>query len=267
MKILKPLITALDGLKNKPFIGAAGVLGTMISLAVTSIDFKEKLSGPGTAPAVNNAAIEEVANNAAEKAARLAVEDSRNSMIPLHEASISKPSIISGKKPRDVFPYITKLDDLTNYRFTFGDFVSQTTVNFFKKNNFNGWDNFRAQRDPLKSITAAETPNTLVLGALTQLIGHLNSAKLIKYLVNLNLDISPDTTVAISNGPEISNVSRDVQKLPNPVSVEQTPYGPQINIYLPPLKEWMELIDENGFPKVPKQLTEDPDFVKDTSKF
>ena len=267
MKILKPLITALDGLKNKPFIGAAGVLGTIISLAVTSIDFKEKLSGPGTAPAVNNAAIEAVANNAAEKAARLAVEDSRNSMIPLHQATVSEPSIISGKKPRDVFPYITKLDDLTSYRFTFGDFVSQTTVDFFKKNNFNGWDNFSAPRDPLKSITATETSNTLGQDALIQLIGHLNSERFALRLKDTHSDISPGTPVVINQGSNISQVSSDSQKMPNPLSKIETPYGPEIIIDINKLKRWIESKDENGLPNVPEQLTEDPDFVNNTSKF
>jgi hypothetical protein len=267
MRVIKPLITVLDGAKNHPLIGAAGVLGTIIGLVATGIDFKEKLSGPAKAQVVDTAAIEEVANNAAEKAARLTLKDSRNSMIPLHQATVSEPSIISGKKPRDVFPYITKLDDLTSYRFTFGDFVSQTTVKFFRDNEFNGWDNFTAPRDPLKSITATETSNTLGQDALIQLIAHFNGDKLSGYLLNLGLDVSPDTPVVISNVPKISKVSSDGKKLPNPVSLEQTPYGPEFRISLSSLGRWIESKDENGLPIVPKQLTGDHDSVKTPPDF
>ena len=149
---------------------------------------------------------------------------------------------------------------MINYRFTVGDFVSQTTVDFLKENNFNGWDNFTAPKDPLKSITATKSENPLGKNASTQITAHLNSAKLIKYLLNLGLDISLDTPVVIRDS-RISNVSCDVQKLPNPVSLEETPYGLQIIIYLSGLKEWMELIDENGLPNVPTQLTDEPDLV------
>lgn len=267
MKVLKPLITVLDGAKNHPLIGAAGVLGTIIGLVATGIDFKEKLSGPAKAQVVDTAAIEEVANNAAEKAARLTLKDSRNSMIPLHQATVSEPSIISGKKPRDVFPYITKLDDLTSYRFTFGDFVSQTTVKFFRDNEFNGWDNFTAPRDPLKSITATETSNTLGQNALAQITAHCNSKKLAQRLKETNSDISPDTPVVIVNGSNISQVSSDGQKLPNPLSKIETPYGSQFIIDLNKLGRWIKSKDENGLPIVPTQLTDDPDFVNNNSKF